>query len=51
MYKKYYTNSKGEQFFDPNKLNDALQNNDFTTISEYLKQNPRKRIRTKKYGR
>ena len=31
------TNSKGEQFFDPNKLNDALQNNDFTTISEYLR--------------
>ena len=31
------TNSKGEEFFDPNKLNDALQNNDFTTISEYLR--------------
>lgn len=31
------TNSQGEEFFDPNKLNEALKNNDFTTISEYLR--------------
>ena len=31
------TNSQGEEIFDPNKLNEALKNNDFTTISEYLR--------------
>ena len=31
------TNSQGEEFFDQNKLNEALKNNDFTTISEYLR--------------